>query len=84
MSSDDEVIVNKKSKTTKTQIKDTIVVPDSKPAKADTSDWPLLLKNVSALNVRTNHFTPCTKIFRKPSGKAYCDRQGTAHESRTF
>lgn len=63
MSSDDEVIVNKKSKTTKPQQINTIVVPDSKPAKADTSDWPLLLKNVSALNVRTNHFTPCTNGF---------------------
>jgi H/ACA ribonucleoprotein complex subunit 4 len=60
MSSDEEVVVNKKSKTTKTQPNQTIVVPDSKPAKADTSDWPLLLKNVSSLNVRTNHFTPCT------------------------
>lgn len=63
MSSDEEVKVSKKSKATKTNVNNTIVVPDSKPAKADTSDWPLLLKNVSALNVRTNHFTPCTNGF---------------------
>lgn len=29
-----------------------------KLAKLDTSQWPLLLKNIDKLNVRTNHYTP--------------------------
>lgn len=29
-----------------------------KLASLDTSQWPLLLKNIDKLNVRTNHYTP--------------------------
>lgn len=29
-----------------------------KLAQLDTSQWPLLLKNIDKLNVRTNHYTP--------------------------
>ncbi|XP_037075931.1 H/ACA ribonucleoprotein complex subunit 4-like [Pollicipes pollicipes] len=32
--------------------------PSSEPAKLDSSQWPLLLKNFDKLNVRTNHYTP--------------------------
>jgi len=32
--------------------------PSSAPAKLDSSQWPLLLKNFDKLNVRTNHYTP--------------------------
>mmetsp|Transcript_5753 Transcript_5753/g.5929 ORF Transcript_5753/g.5929 Transcript_5753/m.5929 type:complete len:512 (-) Transcript_5753:47-1582(-) len=59
MSSSEEEIRTKKSKAKKQSFSGT-VVPDTKPAVQDTSNWPLLLKNVSQLNVRTNHFTPCT------------------------
>lgn len=37
------------------------ITPSNETAKTDTSSWPLLLKNVSDLNVRSNHFTPCTQ-----------------------
>ena len=57
MSSDEEIKPKKNQKQTKTTHQ---IVPDTKPAKADTSNWPLLLKNVSDLNIRTNHFTPYT------------------------
>jgi len=44
----------------------TVPVEDSKPI--DTSDWPLLLKNYSKLNVRTGHYTPlpfgCSPLSR--------------------
>jgi H/ACA ribonucleoprotein complex subunit 4 len=39
------------------------VKPDTKKAVQDTSNWPLLLKNVDKLNVRTNHFTPSTSGY---------------------
>lgn len=32
--------------------------PASHTPKLDTSNWPLLLKNYSTLNVRTSHYTP--------------------------
>ncbi|KHJ43520.1 putative rRNA pseudouridine synthase [Trichuris suis] len=32
--------------------------PSEKPPVVDTSDWPLLLKNLSSLHVRSNHFVP--------------------------
>jgi len=32
--------------------------PSEAPAKLDSSQWPLLLKNFDKLNVRTNHYTP--------------------------
>lgn len=35
-----------------------IIQSSTKPAKLDTSLWPLLLKNFEKLNVRTNHYTP--------------------------
>ncbi|PSR90815.1 pseudouridine synthase [Coniella lustricola] len=35
-----------------------IIVPQSSTPAADTSDWPLLLKNYDKLLVRTGHFTP--------------------------
>jgi H/ACA ribonucleoprotein complex subunit 4 len=37
---------------------DLSIKPSTKPAKLDTSKWPLLLKNFDRLNVRTNHYTP--------------------------
>lgn len=38
---------------------DNLIKPDSTPvAPADTSKWPLLLKNYNDLLVRTNHYTP--------------------------
>jgi len=44
----------------------TLPVEESKPI--DTSDWPLLLKNYSKLNVRTGHYTPlpfgCSPLSR--------------------
>lgn len=36
----------------------TQVQPSDKLAKLDTAQWPLLMKNVDKLNVRTNHYTP--------------------------
>jgi len=56
-SSEDDRKKSKKKTTTKN---DYAINPDTKKPVQDTSDWPLLLKNVSNLNVRTNHFTPCT------------------------
>ncbi|KAF3770868.1 putative rRNA pseudouridine synthase [Cryphonectria parasitica EP155] len=35
-----------------------IIVPQASTPAADTSDWPLLLKNYDKLLVRTGHFTP--------------------------
>lgn len=35
-----------------------MIKPESKVAKLDTSQWPLLLKNFDKLNVRTAHYTP--------------------------
>ncbi|XP_075252462.1 putative H/ACA ribonucleoprotein complex subunit 4 [Convolutriloba macropyga] len=35
-----------------------MIPPDSDPAKLNTKDWPLLLKNYDRLNVRTSHYTP--------------------------
>ncbi|CAE1224641.1 DKC1 [Acanthosepion pharaonis] len=34
------------------------VAPSDHGEKLDASDWPLLLKDVDRLNIRTNHFTP--------------------------
>jgi len=43
-------------------------VPVETSAPIDTSDWPLLLKNYSKLNVRTGHYTPlpfgCSPLAR--------------------
>lgn len=39
------------------------ILPEAKPAQMDTSEWPLLLKNVSKMNVRSNHFTPLPNGF---------------------
>jgi H/ACA ribonucleoprotein complex subunit 4 len=42
-----------------TELKDDYMIKSSKePAKLDTSNWPLLLKNYHKLNIRTNHYTP--------------------------
>ncbi len=54
-SSEDEKPKQKQTKVTKTV---QAVVPENKPVQNDTSHWPLLLKNVSKMNVKTNHFTP--------------------------
>jgi len=35
-----------------------MIPPDTDPAKLNTKDWPLLLKNYDQLNVRTSHYTP--------------------------
>lgn len=35
-----------------------LIKPEKVTPKIDTSSWPLLLKNYSALNVRTAHYTP--------------------------
>ena len=32
--------------------------PSNESAKLQTQDWPLLLKNIDQLNVRSNHYTP--------------------------
>ncbi|XP_033637601.1 H/ACA ribonucleoprotein complex subunit DKC1-like [Asterias rubens] len=37
---------------------DFLIQPDSKVAKLDTAQWPLLLKNFDKLNIRTGHYTP--------------------------
>ncbi|EAK89243.1 Cbf5p; centromere-binding factor 5 like PUA domain containing protein with a type I pseudouridine synthase domain, partial [Cryptosporidium parvum Iowa II] len=37
---------------------ETVIKPESKSQPIDTSNWPLLLKNYSKLNVRTGHYTP--------------------------
>lgn len=34
------------------------VQASDKLSKLDTSQWPLLMKNIDKLNVRTNHYTP--------------------------
>nr|XP_042904264.1 H/ACA ribonucleoprotein complex subunit 4 isoform X2 [Parasteatoda tepidariorum] len=43
--------------------------PSEKPATLNSCDWPLLLKNVDRLNVRTNHYTPipsgCSPLQRE-------------------
>ncbi|TTC00272.1 H/ACA ribonucleoprotein complex subunit 4 [Bagarius yarrelli] len=57
----------KKKKKTKTidedigeiqEMGDFLIKPESKVAKLDTSQWPLLLKNFDKLNIRTAHYTP--------------------------
>lgn len=35
-----------------------MIAPSSHTPKIDTSQWPLLLRNYSELNVRTSHYTP--------------------------
>lgn len=70
MSSSEDEINNKKhnhrkNSTSKSKSKLTngvSIVPDNTSSNKvqDTSDWPLLLKNISTLNVRTTHFTPVT------------------------
>ena len=35
-----------------------LIKPEKVTPKIDTSSWPLLLKNYSALNIRTAHYTP--------------------------
>jgi H/ACA ribonucleoprotein complex subunit 4 len=60
MSSSDEEI---KTKKTNKKVVSNGIKPNEVPAKIDTSNWPLLLKNISDLNVRTNHFTPVTEGF---------------------
>ena len=63
-SSEDERPTKKSTKVTKdTKDNNLSIVPDNKPAQMDTSNWPLLLKNVSKMNVRTNHFTPVSNGF---------------------
>lgn len=59
-SSEEDRKVSKKAQKQKEKTHSHAIVPDNTPAKLDTSNWPLLLKNVSDLNVRTNHFTPVT------------------------
>uniref|UniRef100_A0A2K5CLC9 H/ACA ribonucleoprotein complex subunit DKC1 n=1 Tax=Aotus nancymaae TaxID=37293 RepID=A0A2K5CLC9_AOTNA len=39
-------------------VEEFLIKPESKVAKLDTSQWPLLLKNFDKLNVRTAHYTP--------------------------
>ncbi|XP_054107471.1 H/ACA ribonucleoprotein complex subunit DKC1 isoform X1 [Callithrix jacchus] len=39
-------------------VEEFLIKPESKVAKLDTSQWPLLLKNFDKLNVRTTHYTP--------------------------
>lgn len=45
-----------------------VIKPSSKQEPIDTSQWPLLLKNYSKLNVRTGHYTPlpfgCSPLAR--------------------
>lgn len=60
-SSESEVKTKKVKKGTKDE--KTQILPSTNQGKIDTSNWPLLLKNVSNLNIRTNHFTPCTQGF---------------------
>lgn len=62
MSSSESEIKTKKVKKSGHDEK-TQILPSTNKGKIDTSNWPLLLKNVSDLNVRTNHFTPCTQGF---------------------
>ena len=40
------------------RIGDFVLESTDKPAKLNTSQWPLLLKDYDKLNVRTNHYTP--------------------------
>ncbi|KAK6589239.1 hypothetical protein RS030_213293 [Cryptosporidium xiaoi] len=37
---------------------ESVILPEKKSQPIDTSNWPLLLKNYSKLNVRTGHYTP--------------------------
>ncbi|KAH8739879.1 hypothetical protein FG386_001696 [Cryptosporidium ryanae] len=49
----------KKDKHTSVEHKNELVIlPENKSQPIDTSNWPLLLKNYSKLNVRTGHYTP--------------------------
>ena len=54
---------NRKSSDKKVNQTEVVIKPDTKKAVQDTSNWPLLLKNVDKLNVRTNHFTPSTSGY---------------------
>ncbi|GCB72851.1 H/ACA ribonucleoprotein complex subunit DKC1 [Scyliorhinus torazame] len=51
------------------QLTNFLIEPEAKPAKLDTSHWPLLLKNFDKLNVRTTHYTPiptgCSPLKRE-------------------
>ena len=49
------------------------IKPSSEEPKSDTSTWPLLLKNISTLITRTNHFTPI------PSGNSPTERPISEH-----
>lgn len=62
-SSEDERKIKKEKKQSKTNGTNQSILPSSEVAVQDTSDWPLLLKNVSKLNVRSNHFTPVSNGF---------------------
>ena len=62
MSSSDEKVIkkgkNKNVASNNGNHNNSGIKPESTAPKIDTSNWPLLLKNVSDLNVRTSHFTP--------------------------
>lgn len=50
---------NKKSIEMEEEVKeDYIVAPSKEKAKLKSEDWPLLLKNLEQLNIRSNHYTP--------------------------
>ncbi|KAK1295479.1 H/ACA ribonucleoprotein complex subunit 4 [Acorus calamus] len=57
------------SSSTKDKEKEThMVKPQSHTPSLDTSTWPILLKNLNRLNIRTGHFTPL------PAGHSPLDR----------
>lgn len=64
-SSEEDTKIKSKNKTQKqNHVEDKYkIIPDTKKPQIDTSDWPLLLKNISTLNTKTNHFTPCTNGY---------------------
>jgi len=39
-------------------VDDYVIKPSKDAAKLNSEDWPLLLKNLEELNIRTNHYTP--------------------------
>jgi H/ACA ribonucleoprotein complex subunit 4 len=45
---------------------DFVIKPDATTPSADTSQWPLLLKNYDKLLVRTGHFTPMPEAGSSP------------------
>ncbi|XP_063792974.1 H/ACA ribonucleoprotein complex subunit DKC1 [Pseudophryne corroboree] len=55
-----------------------LIQPESRVAKLDTSQWPLLLKNFDKLNVRTAHYTPI------PSGSNPLKRDITEYVKTGF